>query len=87
MPFSVGEPAMTLSKKEIDNLVSLIVRTREHEIDCDECLTRISEFAEAELAGKTIPESLKTIEHHLDICSECREEYEVLKLALKQMKE
>ncbi len=78
---------MKLSKEEIRKLVSFVVQTREDEINCDECMHHVSEFAELELAGKTIPEGLKTVEHHLGICSECHEEYEILKEALKKINE
>lgn len=78
---------MTLSKKEIDNLMRLIGLTRDDEINCDQCLALVAEFAELELAGKSIPDGLEAVEHHLSVCSECCEEYEVLKQALKKMDE
>lgn len=77
---------MKLSKKEIDGLMRLIGLTKDEEINCDQCLMQIAEFVEIELAGKSICDSLKAIQHHLTICSECQEEYETLKKALKQIK-
>lgn len=76
---------MPLSKKEIDGLLRLIGLTQDHEINCEQCLSLIAEFAERELAGKSIPEGLKAVEHHLSICAECREEYQALQRALKGM--
>ncbi len=76
---------MIISKKEINGLMRLIGLTRDDEIDCDQCLMRVSEFVEQELNGKTIPDSLQVVEHHISICSECCEEYNLLKLALKNM--
>lgn len=76
---------MTLSRKEIDGLMRLIGLTKDDEINCDQCLALIAEFAEQELSGKSIPEGLKAVEHHLSMCSECCEEYQVLKQALKEM--
>jgi uncharacterized protein with PIN domain len=76
---------MSLSKKEIDEMVRLVGLTRDDEINCQQCLLLVAEFAEQELAGKSIPESLKVVEHHLSICAECREEYEALQKALKDM--
>lgn len=78
---------MPLSKKEIDGLVQLIGLTKDHEINCEQCLSLIAEFAERELAGKPIPEGLKAVEHHLSICAECREEYQALQRALKAMED
>lgn len=74
---------MALSDNEIDGLLRLIGLTRESEIDCDQCLSRVAEFAEETLAGRPIPEGLEAVQHHLTLCSECREEYEALRRALE----
>ena len=76
---------MPLSKKELDGLLRLIGLTRDNEISCQQCLALVSEFAEQSLAGKSISDGLKAVEHHLTICVECREEYEALQRALKDM--
>jgi hypothetical protein len=76
---------MIISKKEINGLMKLIGLTKDDEIDCDQCLEQIAEFAETELSGKTISDGLVAVEHHLSICSECCEEYKVLKNALSQI--
>ena len=47
------------------------------------CLEAMAEFAENQLEGKTVPESLKTIKDHLELCGECREEFEALLTALQ----
>ena len=78
---------MTLSKKEIDGLMQIIGLTRDEEINCEQCLTHVAEFAEHKLAGKSIPEGLEAVEHHLSLCPECHEEYEVLQQALKNLDE
>jgi len=74
---------MTLSKKEIEGLMRLVGLTKDEEINCEQCLSLVAEFAERELAGKSIPEGLKAVEDHLSICGECREEYEALGRVLK----
>lgn len=76
---------MSLSKHEIDRLMRLIVLTRDYEINCEQCLALVAEFAEQQLAGKSIPIGLQTVEHHLSVCAECREEYEALRRALQDM--
>ena len=76
---------MSLSKKEIDGLLRLIGLTRDDEIDCERCLALVAEFAERELAGRSIPAGLETVAHHLSICAECREEFEALLQTLKAM--
>jgi uncharacterized protein with PIN domain len=76
---------MPLSKKELEDLVRIVGLTRETELHCQQCLNRVAEFAETQLEGKSIPESLKAVEQHLSICGECRDEYEALERALKEM--
>ena len=74
---------MALSSEEIRELLRLIEETRDAEIDCEQCLSLVAEFAEEKLAGRSINEALRAVEHHLSICAECREEYEVLRQVLK----
>ena len=78
---------MPLSKKEIDALMRLIGLTQEDEINCEQCLSLVAEFAEQKLAGKSVLDGLKAVEHHLSVCAECREEYETLQRAMRDMEE
>lgn len=78
---------MVLGDDQIRALVNALSNTREHEIDCSECLDMVAEFAERELASRPIPDALETVRHHLTRCGECREEYEALFTALKRMQE
>ena len=74
---------MALSRREIDALINTVSLTRAEELTCDECLKGLAEFAEHSLQGKSVPEGLQAIEHHLAICAECQEEYQALHTALK----
>ena len=76
---------MTLSKKEIEGLMRLVGLTKDEEINCEQCLSLVAEFAEQKLAGKSVSEGLQAVEHHLNVCPECREEYEALQQVLKGM--
>lgn len=78
---------MPLSKKEIHELMRTIGLTANDEINCEQCRSLVAEFVEQELAGKSIPEGLKAVEHHLLVCAECREEYEALQEAMRGMEE
>jgi len=62
--------------------MKLISLTREREIACDEFLEVIAEFTEHQLTEKSTKVDLQAIEHHLELCTECREEYESLRRAL-----
>jgi hypothetical protein len=74
---------MSLSREEIAELLQLIGLTTDEEIDCERCRALVAEFAERELAGRSVPAALEAVAHHLSICSQCCEEYELLLRALQ----
>ena len=76
---------MPLSKEELDGLLRLVGLTEDAEINCEQCLALVAEFAEQRLTGKSIHEGLNAVEQHLEVCSECREEYEALRRTLDDM--
>ncbi|MCX6856085.1 MAG: hypothetical protein NTV80_14390 [Verrucomicrobia bacterium] len=76
---------MSFTSEQIDGLMSLIGITRESELNCNECLHHVAEFAECELTGKHIPEALEAVRHHLTLCLECKEEYDELMKVLRSM--
>jgi hypothetical protein len=73
---------MPLSREEIDSLLRLVGQTEDAEINCEQCLALVAEFAEQQLTGKSIQEGLKAVEQHLSVCTECRDEYEALRRTL-----
>lgn len=75
---------MNLTRKQLDALLEMLALTRAEELTCHECAARLSEFAENHLAGKSISEGLRAIEHHLQLCNQCREEFQSLLEALQE---
>ena len=71
-----------MSEEKFNELLRMLALTRDQEMTCDECFVQMAEFVEHKLAGKSIPESLKCIDEHLELCGECRDEFESLKAAL-----
>ena len=76
---------MPLARQETENLLRLIGVTQEHEINCDELLGQVNQFAEGQLQGEPISDELRTVQQHLAVCGECREEYELLLEALRDV--
>lgn len=76
---------MSLSKDEINRLLQLVGQTNDRELNCEECLALVAEFAERQLAGQSVSTGLLAVEQHLDICGDCREEYEALQKTLGNM--
>ncbi len=73
---------MKITGELVQSLLSMLALTKDEEADCGQCMQHMAEFAEAYLAGKSIPAGLECIEEHLESCGECREEFELLKVAL-----
>jgi hypothetical protein len=71
-----------LTLKEARDLFEALLATRDVEIGCDDCLMQVASYCETELAGKEIPEALRLVREHLEICAECHEEYQALLAAL-----
>ena len=64
-------------------LAEVLRITRPDELTCDEWLDRVGAYAEAVAAGAAKPPGSELIDHHLEICPECREEFEALLAALR----
>ena len=77
---------MKLTPTQLDDMVRLIGLTRPQEIDCDACAAELAEFAESKLAGRSLPEALQLVEHHLAICPDCREEYQALRVSIAALR-
>ena len=71
-----------LTLKEVRDLLKDLLATREVEIGCDDCLMQIASYCETELAGKEVPEALRLVREHLEICTDCHEEYQALLSAM-----
>ena len=76
---------MKLSSETIRKMMHSIQSTREEELSCGHCYDELDQFIEMELSGKNPAEALPLVKEHLDRCTACREEYEVLLEALKAM--
>ena len=69
---------MALSNDQIAKLLTLVGTAETDELDCGGCFDHMSQFAEAELLNREIPDALKAIEKHLDQCPCCQDEYNAL---------
>ena len=76
---------MELSNYEIERLMKMLRLTSDEELNCEQCLCRVAEFAEQKLSGKSANEGYKLVEQHLAVCSECREEFEALQRSLNEL--
>lgn len=66
-------------KKEIvKSMMAMIEKTQEVEIDCSQVYHLLDQYTELVLLGEDPGELMPLVKQHLDLCMDCREEYEVL---------
>lgn len=64
-------------------MLGMVAHTREQELSCDEVHALIDQFAEMHKRGEDPAHMMPLIQQHLDMCPDCREEYEALMEALR----
>jgi hypothetical protein len=72
-----------LDLEKLKKVIRSIVAVRDDEIGCSDCFDDMDRFVELVLEGKSGDEALPLVKHHLELCGDCREEYEVLLEALR----
>ena len=68
---------------QLQTLLRLVLATEPDEIDCDEFLKRIAGVFEAIDRNADPPPELAAVSQHLDVCPECREEFDALVRAFR----
>jgi hypothetical protein len=68
-------------------LIGEIAEAREVEIGCDECFEQLDRFVEMKLSGLDAAQAMPLVQEHLEICGECREEFEALLASLRAVEE
>ena len=66
------------SPEMLRKMMVQLENTQDIELPCDEVLAFLDQFAEAHLRGEDVARLLPLVLHHLDMCADCREEYEAL---------
>jgi hypothetical protein len=74
---------MKLTHEQFSHLVELTISSRRDTLGCDGCYELMDEFAQAELDGVDVPETLQAVHAHLTQCKCCRDEYDALLTALR----
>ena len=59
-------------------LLSSIERTQEVEYSCDEVYQLLDQYTEAVQRGEDVAQLMPLVKHHLDLCPDCREDFEAL---------
>lgn len=76
-----GTPS-TPTPEEMEGMLKMLADTSEDEISCDQVLEVLAEYAEMAQRGEDVAHLLPLVHQHLELCADCREEYDVLLRAL-----
>jgi len=68
--------------EDLGKLALALDVTHEEELACDECFEELDRFVEMELAGLDAA-AMPLVQDHLEMCGDCREEYQALLDALR----
>jgi len=68
-----------LNRERFNAWLRNIYRSQDVEISCTECFDLVSRFVELEVSGRDVAAELPQVNHHLEQCRACREEYETLR--------
>ncbi len=68
-----SKPDPTMAK-----LLRSLAMTEARELSCDDVYGVLDQFVEAARRGEDVRALMPLVQHHLDMCPDCREEYEAL---------
>lgn len=66
-------------KSNLARFLKRVQQTRDQEINCSECLDQISRYVDVELATRQAEQHMPRVSQHLEQCTVCQEEYQVLR--------
>jgi len=73
-----------MDKEKFQQMLKAIEQTRQDELSCDEVAALIAQFSEIVQDRGEADNLMPLIQHHLEMCSDCREEFEALLRILSQ---
>ena len=69
---------MQIPIDKLKKMVRGVTRTIEIEYSCDEVYALLDEFTEAVAPGQDVAKLMPLVQLHLEMCPDCREEFEAL---------
>jgi hypothetical protein len=64
-------------------IIQSIEKTQEVELSCDDVYHLLDQYTELAVQDGNTEQLMPLVEHHIDICPDCREEFEALLRVLK----
>ena len=59
-------------------LIQMVENTQEVEFSCEDVYSILDQYTELVYHGENSAELMPLVEHHIEICPDCREEFEAL---------
>ena len=72
-----GRPQASL-RRFLSGLATMVARTDEHELSCDECLQELEHLVELAARGRDTDSLMPLVMDHLRRCGDCYQEYDAL---------
>ena len=66
------------SEQVLRKLLQAVEQTQEVEYSCEEVYHLLDQYTEAVQRGEDAAQVMPLVKHHLDMCPDCREEFEAL---------
>jgi len=80
-PAPSSPPGMT-SLPHMRAMLTMVAQTQEQELGCDEVYALLDVFADRVSRGEDVATLMPLVHHHLQMCPDCREEFEALMRAV-----
>lgn len=74
---------MKIPEETLRKFVQKVAKTTPEEAGCDTCYEQLHEFADMLQQGKDPAKLMPLVEHHLEMCTSCGEEFDALLQALE----
>ncbi len=74
---------MAFSPVQAEKMLHMIQLSQEVELSCDEVHDLLDQYAEMVIRGENVANLLPLAHYHLEMCPDCREEFEALSLILQ----
>lgn len=75
---SLKPSTMDISSEQAKKMLMMIEETKENELSCDEVHSLLDQYAEMTIRGENAADLLPLVHYHLEMCPDCKEEYEAL---------
>jgi hypothetical protein len=63
---------------DVQKLIQMVENTQEVEFSCEDVYNILDQYTELVYRGEDSAELMPLVEHHIEICPDCREEFEAL---------